>query len=56
MNVEVAGVNFRGMGKRTWGECVRNDMELFGLQPEWTTSGMCGETSYGANVLTLSLA
>ena len=22
-------------GRKTWGECVNDDMKLLGLQPEW---------------------
>ena len=32
--VVVVGVKCRGRGRKTWGECVKNDMELLGLQPE----------------------
>ena len=34
-NVEVAGVRCRGRNGKTWRECVDNDMEVLGLQPEW---------------------
>ena len=32
------------MGRKTWGECVKDDMKLLGLQSEWAmfrTSGIC---------------
>ena len=32
---EVAGVKCVGRDRKTWGECVRDDMKLLGLQPEW---------------------
>ena len=33
-NVMVAGVRCVGRGRKTWGECVKDDMRLLGLQPE----------------------
>ena len=24
-----------GMDRKTWGECMKDDMKLLGLQPEW---------------------
>ena len=24
-----------GRGRKTWGECVKDDMKLLGLQPKW---------------------
>ena len=30
-----AGVRCVARGRRTWGECVKYDMKLLGLQPEW---------------------
>ena len=26
----------RGRGRKIWRECVKDDMEELGLQPEWT--------------------
>ena len=34
-NVVVAGVRCAGRGRKTWRECVRDDMEELGLPPEW---------------------
>ena len=34
-NVEKAGVECRGRGRKTWREYVNDDMKLLGLQPEW---------------------
>ena len=28
-------VGFLGRGRKTWGEHVKDDMKLLGLQPEW---------------------
>ena len=36
INLVVAGVRYVGRGKKTWGECVKDDMKLLGLQPEQT--------------------
>ena len=33
--VEVAGVRCRGRNRKTWKECVDDDMEMLGLWPEW---------------------
>ena len=33
--VEVVGVRGRGRAKKTWDECVRNDLDLLGLRREW---------------------
>ena len=34
-NVVVAGVRCVGKDRKTWRECVKDDMKLLGLQPEW---------------------
>jgi hypothetical protein len=34
-NLEVAGNRGRGRSKKTWGECVRQDLKSLGLQKEW---------------------
>ena len=34
LNVVVAGVRCAGRGRKTWRECVRDDMEELGLHPE----------------------
>ena len=33
--VVVAGVRFRGRNRKMRGECVDDDMKVFGLRPEW---------------------
>ena len=33
--VEVAGARCKGRKRKTWKECVDNDMEVLGLHPEW---------------------
>ena len=33
--VVVAGVRCVGRGRKTWRECVRDDMKVLGLHPEW---------------------
>ena len=36
-NVMMVGVKCMGSrGRKTRGECVKDDMKLLGLQPEWT--------------------
>ena len=32
---EVEGARGKGRGKKTWGECVKGDMKLLGVKPEW---------------------
>jgi hypothetical protein len=34
-NFEVGGVRGRGRGRKTWEECVRNDMDELGLRSAW---------------------
>ena len=34
-SVEVAWVKCKGGGRKTWGKCVKDDMEELGLHPEW---------------------
>ena len=34
-NVVVAGVRCAGRSRKTWRECVKDDMEELGLHPEW---------------------
>ena len=34
-NVVVAGVRCVGRGRKTWRECVKEDMDKLGLHPEW---------------------
>ena len=33
--VEVAGARCMGRKRKTWIECVDDDMEVLGLHPEW---------------------
>ena len=33
--VEVAGVRCRGRNRKTWGECVDDDMKVLGFWHEW---------------------
>ena len=33
--VEVAGVRCKGRNRKTWKECVDDDMKVLGLHPEW---------------------
>ena len=35
-NVVVAGVICACRGRKTWRECVKDDMDELGLHPEWT--------------------
>ena len=35
-NVVVVGVRCVSRGRKTWGGCVKDDIKLLGLQPEWT--------------------
>ena len=50
-NVVVAGVRCAGRGRKTWRECVKDDMDELGLQSEWVVfrdmwrSLISGETS-----------
>ena len=34
-NIEVLAVKWKERSKKTWEECVRNDMILLGLKREW---------------------
>ena len=34
-NVMVVGLRCVGRSRKTWGECVKDDMKLLELQPEW---------------------
>ena len=34
-NVVVAGVKCVGRDRKTWGECVKDDMDELGLHSEW---------------------
>ena len=37
-NVVVAGVRCAGRGRKTWYECVKDDMKELGLHAEWAVS------------------
>ena len=40
-----------GRGRKTWGECVKDDMKLLGLQPERTIfMDVWRDFIYGTNV------
>ena len=50
-NVVVAGVRCVGRSRKTWGECVKDDMKLLGLQPEWAVfRDVWRDSIHGANV------
>ena len=40
----VEGTRGRGRSRKTWEQCVRDDMKLLGLHPEWAVLGICGGT------------
>ena len=41
-NVVVAGVRCVGRGRKTWRECVKDDMDELGLHSEWTLDSVHG--------------
>ena len=51
-NVVVAGVRCVGWGRKTWRECVKDDMKKLGLHAEWAVFRevwrglISGQTSY----------
>ena len=50
--VEVAGVRCKGRNRKTWKQCVDDDMKVLGLHPEWALiiqGYVCGGTSYGTS-------
>ena len=51
-NVVVAGVRCAGRGRKTWYECVKDDMKALGLHPEWVGSvqGYVEGLHFGRNV------
>ena len=53
-NVVVAGMRCAGRGRKTWRECVKDDMDELGLYSEWVVSGICREASYQEKRLTLA--
>src|SRR5664279_2262353 len=34
-DLEVGGAKRKGRSRKTWGECVRNDMDSLGLKRDW---------------------
>ena len=48
--VEVAGARCKGRKRKTWYECVKDDMKVLGLHPEWAVFRICGGTSLWTNV------
>ena len=42
-----------GRGRKTWRECVKDDMDELGLHSEWGV-WICGEASYREKLLTLA--
>ena len=36
------GARGRGRSRKTWEQCVKDDMKLLGLHPEWLLLGICG--------------
>ena len=44
-NMEMVWEGCRGRGKKTWGEHASNDIELLGLEPEWTIDRDVGRDS-----------
>ena len=51
-NVVVAGAKRQDRGKKTWGECVRNDFDLLGLKKEWAQDRAEWRGLIGGNCLT----
>jgi hypothetical protein len=51
-NVVVAGAKSKGRGKKTWGECVRSDLDLLGLKKEWAQDRAEWKGLIGRNRLT----
>ena len=37
-NVVVGGLRCVGRGRKTWGECVKDDTDELGLHPEWVVA------------------
>ena len=40
----VEGTRGQGRSRKTWEQCVRDDMKLLGLHPEWAVLEICGGT------------
>ena len=48
--VEVAGARCKGWKRKTWTECVDDDMEVMGLHPEWAIFRVSWRNFIWANV------
>ena len=48
--VEVAGMSCKGRKRKTWKECVDDDMKVLGLHPEWAISRDMWRNFIWANV------
>ena len=53
-NVVVAGVRCAGRGRKIGCECVKDDMKVLGLHPEWAVFRICGGVSFQKERLTLA--
>ena len=53
-NVVVAGVRCAGRGRKTWYECVKDDMEALVCTLNGQCSGICGGASFREESLTLA--
>ena len=49
--VEVAGARCKGRKRKTWYECVEDDMKVLGFQPGWTVFRDMWRDFIWANVL-----
>ena len=49
-NVVVAGVRCAGKGRKTWRECVKDDMDELGLHPMGSVQGYVEKPHIGKNV------
>ena len=52
-NVVMAGVRCAGRGRKTWRECVKDDMDELGLHSEWvlvSVQGCVEKPHIGKNV------
>ena len=53
-NVVVAGVRCAGRGRKTWYECVKDDMKVLGYMLNGQCSEICGGASFREERLTLA--
>ena len=49
-NIEVVGTKSRGRNKKTWEECVRQDLKRLGLKKEWAQDRTKWRGLTGGNV------